>query len=87
MLHTWVGFRNRLPAADNPGLHTFWLSSVAGFRSGFMGQLWLPLFSAPPGTGARVRGTWCNESLAPRTIVFKYITIKICQYSAIEAAD
>jgi hypothetical protein len=68
MLHTWVGFRNRLPAADNPGLHTFSLSSVAGSRSGFTGQLWLPLFLEPPSTGARVRGTCRNESLAPKII-------------------
>jgi len=71
MLHTWVGLRNRLPAADDPGLHTRSLSSVAGFRSGFMGQLWLPLFFGAAQHGGNY---------------FKYIKIKICRYGAIEAA-
>jgi hypothetical protein len=71
MLHTWVGFRNRLPAADARGgapqvcalkiasilgLHTLLLSSVAGFRSGFTGQLWLPLFLEPPSTRVHACG-------------------------------
>jgi hypothetical protein len=45
----WRGAVN-LRAADrvNPGLHTLLLSSVAGFRNGFTGQLWLPLFWSRP---------------------------------------
>jgi hypothetical protein len=66
MLHTWVGVHNRLPAADASGgaaqvcalkiasilaFTHFCFSSAAGFRSGFTGQLRLPLFWRRPAWG------------------------------------
>jgi hypothetical protein len=64
-----AGRRAGLRAEDRgyPGLHTLLLSSVAGFRSGFMGQLWLPLFLEPPSTGARVRGQVAPRSAGERS--------------------
>jgi hypothetical protein len=56
----------------------FLLSSVAGSRSGFKGQLWLPFFLEPSSRGGQS---------GAQDDYFSYIKIKRCQCRAIETAD